>query len=105
MNSADALSNITHLQSPPVAPEEDSKPADEPPLGSAALPPAQIALAMKISAYEAFPAQIFVTLTGGVFMPAFALALGANNFYIGALAAIPFFANLFDLEFGFLLFR
>jgi len=63
----------------------------------AALSPPHIIAAMKISVYEAFPAQIFVTLTGGVFMPAFALALGANNFYIGALAAIPFFANLFQL--------
>ncbi|MCG3118173.1 MAG: hypothetical protein ALAOOOJD_00336 [bacterium] len=62
-----------------------------------ALSPAQTIAAMKISVYEAFPAQIFITLTGGVFMPAFALALGANNFYIGALAAIPFFANLFQL--------
>ncbi len=59
--------------------------------------PPQIIAALKISVYEAFPAQVFVTLTGGVFMPAFALALGANNFYIGALAAIPFFANLFQL--------
>lgn len=59
--------------------------------------PPQIIAALKISVYEAFPAQIFVTLTGGVFMPAFALALGANNFYIGALAAVPFFANLFQL--------
>ena len=56
-----------------------------------------IVAAMKISVYEAFPAQIFVTLTGGVFLPAFALTLGANNLYIGALAAIPFFANLFQL--------
>lgn len=61
------------------------------------LSPSQILAAMRISVYESFPAQIFVTLTGGVFMPAFALALGANNLYIGALAAIPFFANLFQL--------
>ncbi|MDZ7360537.1 MAG: MFS transporter [candidate division KSB1 bacterium] len=53
--------------------------------------------AMRIAVYEAFPAQIYATLTGGVFLPAFALALGANNFYIGVLAAIPFFANLFQL--------
>jgi hypothetical protein len=46
------------------------------------------------------PALIFVTLSGGAFMPAFALALGANNFYLGALAAIPFFANLFQLASG-----
>jgi len=53
--------------------------------------------AMRISVYEAFPSQVFVTLTGGVFLPAFALALGANHLYIGALAAIPLFANLFQL--------
>jgi len=58
----------------------------------AALSPPHLIAAMKISVYEAFPAQIFLTLTGGVFMPAFALALGANNFYIGALAAVIFTA-------------
>ncbi|MCI0690459.1 MFS transporter [candidate division KSB1 bacterium] len=63
----------------------------------AVLPRAQVVAALKISVYEGFSAQTFVTLTGGVFLPAFALALGANNFYIGALAAIPFFANLFQL--------
>lgn len=63
----------------------------------APLSAAQIAAAMKISVYESFPAQIFATLTSGVFLPAFALALGASNFHIGALAAIPFFASLFQL--------
>lgn len=84
--------------------------ADLPSLSSAPLPapsatprrrtrlsPQHIIAAMKISVYESFPAQVFVTLTGGVFMPAFALTLGANNFYIGALAAVPFFANLSQL--------
>lgn len=67
------------------------------PKNRAPLPVAQIAAAMKISVYESFPAQIFATLTSGVFLPAFALALGASNFHIGALAAIPFFGSLFQL--------
>jgi hypothetical protein len=61
------------------------------------LRPVQIVAALKISIYDGFFAQAFATLTGGVFLPAFALALGANNFHIGVLAAVPFFANLFQL--------
>jgi MFS family permease len=61
------------------------------------LPAAQTIAAMKISIYDGFFAQTCLILTGGVFLPAFALALGANNFYIGALAAIPFLANVFQL--------
>jgi hypothetical protein len=96
-----SASNITRdFQEEPRAldPIVDSLPAEPVPSKSrASLQPAQVAAALKISVYEGFSAQTFVTLTGGVFLPAFALALGANNFYIGALAAIPFFANLFQL--------
>ncbi|WP_127124489.1 MFS transporter [Pseudoflavitalea rhizosphaerae] len=37
------------------------------------------------------------TLTGGAFMVAFALLLGANNFEIGLLAALPTLVNVFQL--------
>jgi len=94
MDCVEQLLDLPRIQSSPTI---VSSPAEAPPRRSRTLPPAQIVAAMKISVYEAFPAQIFLTLTGGVFMPAFALTLGANNFYLGALAAIPFFASLFQL--------
>lgn len=93
----DCTESISDLPRTPTVSPAPLCSAHRLPRRRAALSPAQIIAAMKISVYEAFPAQIFITLTGGVFMPAFALALGANNFYIGALAAIPFFANLFQL--------
>jgi len=41
--------------------------------------------------------QAMGVLTGGVFLVAFALALGASNFHIGLLAAIPFLAQLLQI--------
>lgn len=41
--------------------------------------------------------QAMGALTGGVFLVAFALDLGASNFHIGFLAAIPFLAQLLQL--------
>ncbi len=109
MDSTKELSDLPIFQSAHTIHELDREtqtgprsffhPTERPnsPEHKAALPRAQTVAALKISVYEGFSAQTFVTLTGGVFLPAFALALGANNFYIGALAAIPFFANLFQL--------
>ncbi|MGN6418245.1 MAG: MFS transporter [Pseudobacter sp.] len=41
--------------------------------------------------------EAMTTLTGGAFMVAFALLLGANNFEIGLLAALPTLVNVFQL--------
>jgi len=41
--------------------------------------------------------QAMVTLTGGVFLVAFALLLGASNTVIGLLAAIPALAELIQI--------
>jgi MFS family permease len=41
--------------------------------------------------------QTLVTLTGGVFLVAFALKLGASNLVIGLLAAIPLLAQLIPI--------
>ncbi len=38
--------------------------------------------------------QVMESIAGGAFLTAFALVLGANNFYIGLIAAIPHFANI-----------
>ena len=43
------------------------------------------------------------TLLNGIFLVGFALALGANNFQIGILLAIPLFANLLQLVSAFIL--
>lgn len=103
MNSAKSVVNFPLTQSSSTTSERyaGANPVfvlqDNPVKNKTALNPARRRAAMRISVYEAFPAQVYATLTGGVFMPAFALVLGANNFYIGVLAAIPFFANLFQL--------
>jgi MFS family permease len=44
---------------------------------------------LRISVIEGLFAQFHITLTGGMFLTAFALYLGANSFQIGVLAAIP----------------
>jgi len=42
-------------------------------------------------------ANMFATLTGGVFLTGFALYLGMNEVMIGILAAMPFLATVFQL--------
>ncbi|PIS26917.1 MAG: MFS transporter [bacterium (Candidatus Stahlbacteria) CG08_land_8_20_14_0_20_40_26] len=46
---------------------------------------------------EGLATQMMVTLTGGVFLVAFALKLGASNLVIGLLAAIPPLAQLIQI--------
>lgn len=45
---------------------------------------------------EGFFSAIYATLTGGVFLTGFFLALGANSLHIGIIAAIPLLANSFQ---------
>lgn len=47
--------------------------------------------------YHGIMFQIMVTLSGGAFIIAFALLLGASNFLIGLLAAGPFLGNIFQI--------
>ena len=49
---------------------------------------------LKISVLEGGLAHIFANLTGSIFLPAFALYLGANALQIGLLASVQFFATL-----------
>src|SRR5690348_4395057 len=53
--------------------------------------------ALKISNWEAVFSTAHGTLTGGAFQTGFALWLGANNFWMGVLAAIPTFSGLVQL--------
>ncbi len=46
---------------------------------------------------EAAFANVFIVLTGGAFLTGMALMLGANDFEIGLLGAIPFMAHAFQL--------
>jgi len=52
---------------------------------------------MRISVIEGALAHVFANLTGNIFLPAFALYLGANAFQIGLLASAQFFATLAQL--------
>src|SRR5487761_1668058 len=53
--------------------------------------------AMRLSIGEGALACAMGTLTGGVFLTGFALALGATSFQIGLLAAMPALANFAQL--------
>lgn len=46
---------------------------------------------------EGLTSEAMTTLTGGTFLVAFTLLLGANNFQIGLLASLPTFTNIFQL--------
>lgn len=61
--------------------------------------------ALRISIYEGIFANIYANLTGSIFLPAFALALGANDLHIGMLASVPFIANIGQLLGGYLVER
>jgi MFS family permease len=52
---------------------------------------------LRQSVYDGVTVHIFGNLTGSIFLPAFALVLGASSFQIGVLAAIPFLATLAQL--------
>lgn len=54
----------------------------------------QVRRALRWSIYEGALAQVFSNLTGGIFLPAFALALGAGAPTVGALASLPLLASM-----------
>src|SRR6185312_1087148 len=49
---------------------------------------------LRLVLFDALASEAMGTLTTGVFLVGFAVALGADNFAIGVLAAVPFFAQL-----------
>jgi MFS family permease len=63
----------------------------------------QIRQGLKNSIYDGAFAQIMIVLTSGIFLTGFALTLGANEFHIGVLAAIPLMAQLTQLGTSFLI--
>jgi MFS family permease len=52
---------------------------------------------LKLILKEGLTTEAMTTLTGGTFLVAFALLLGASNFQIGLLASLPTFTNIFQL--------
>ena len=52
---------------------------------------------LKMVIGDGLAAEVMTALTGGAFLVAMALLMGANNFQIGLLAALPTFTNLFQL--------
>lgn len=52
---------------------------------------------LKMVIGDGLAAEAMTVLTGGAFLVAMALLMGANNFQIGLLAALPTFTNFFQL--------
>lgn len=59
--------------------------------------PASIRTWLRFATTEGAFANVFITFTGGAFVAGLALMLGANDFQIGFLAAIPFLSQIAQL--------
>jgi len=57
----------------------------------------QIKSGLKLVIGDGLTAEAMVTLTGGTFLMAMAVGMGASNFQIGLLASLPTFTNIFQL--------
>jgi MFS family permease len=64
---------------------------------SATLTEAQVTAGMRLVTMDGMAVESMVVLTGGTFLTALALKLGASNFQIGLLAAMPTLTNIFQL--------
>ena len=57
----------------------------------------QVKKGLKLVIYDGLASEAMVTFTGGAFLVAIALHLGASNFQLGLLAALPTFSSIFQL--------
>lgn len=57
----------------------------------------EIKKGLGIVIWDGLAAEVMTSFTGGAFLVALALLLGANNVQIGILAALPMFTNIFQL--------
>ena len=57
----------------------------------------QVKSGLKLVIGDGLTAEAMVTLTGGTFLMAMAVGMGASNFQIGLLASLPTFTNIFQL--------
>lgn len=60
---------------------------------------------LRNSMYDGLLANMFATLTGGVFLTGFALYLGMNELMISLLAAIPFLVTVFQIPASYIIGR
>src|SRR5215213_7517024 len=58
---------------------------------------AEIKTGLRLVIQDGLAAEAMTSLTGGAFLVAMALLMGASNFQIGLLAALPTFTNIFQL--------
>src|SRR4051794_36006171 len=61
-----------------------------------ALPPSVVQRGLRLSIAEGALSNIHVTVCGGAFVTGFALLLGAGDFELGLIAALPFIGQLFQ---------
>src|SRR4051812_14674822 len=66
-------------------------------LPSSRLSEKEIASGLKLVTQDGLAVETMVVLTGGTFLTALAIKLGASNFQIGLLAALPTLTNIFQL--------
>jgi MFS family permease len=69
---------------------------DRPGPSSAPLSPSAVQRGLRLSIVEGLLSNIHITVTGGAFVTGFALLLGAGDFELGLLAALPFIGQLFQ---------
>jgi MFS family permease len=62
-----------------------------------ALTEQEVQTGLKLVIGDGLTAEVMITVTGGAFLISMAILLGASNFQIGVLAALPTFTNLFQL--------
>src|SRR3954453_19000945 len=62
----------------------------------AVLPPAVVRRGLRLSIVEGSLSNIHVTVCAGAFLTGFALLLGAGDFELGLIAALPFLGQLFQ---------
>ena len=65
-------------------------------LSGAPLSPSAVRRGLRLSIVEGSLSNIHITATGGAFLTGFALLLGAGDFELGLLAALPFVGQLFQ---------
>jgi MFS family permease len=76
---------------------EEPGAADKAPTPSPPVAAATLGRAYKLVLYDSIAHEAMGTLTTGVFLAGFAVALGASNFAIGVLASVPFFVQLLQI--------
>jgi MFS family permease len=69
---------------------------DIPSAPGATLPPSAVQRGLRLSIVEGALSNIHITICGGAFLTGFALLLGASDFELGLIAALPFVGQLFQ---------